>query len=531
MDQKKFFSCIVLLILVVQVFARDTSFTSKLPLIFINTNGREIPDEPKILVDMGIVWNGEGEENSTSDDFNHYFGKVGIEIRGSTSQSFPKKSYSFETRNQVGEDIDFPILGLPEEEDWILYAPYSDKSLIRNALTFSLAKPLGHYASRCRFVELFLNNEYQGIYVLMEKIKREDTRVDIEKLTPDETRGVDLTGGYIVKIDKTTGSGGKGWHSKYPNLNGSYNYYQYEVPAADEIMPEQKQYIQNYIDEFEEALFEENFTGRNSYIHYINMASFIDYILVNELAKDVDAYRLSTFFHKGRNEKLRAGPIWDYNLAYGNANYDDAWLTEGFRVENDFDYNPFWWEKFWADTVFVNYQKCRWEMLREEQWSDIRIFEVVDSLVAVMGDAIDRNFERWPVLGKPVWPNYFVGENHGEEIDWLKNWLADRLWWLDNNMPGNCIYEWPPHIEDIDVSVYPNPVISELKLDVASGSGTEIHFRLFNVNGSLVMEKNLSIAEGNQLISIQAGDLPKGIYFYVLSENYSPFQKGKLVKY
>jgi len=172
-----------------------------LPLVFINTNGREIPDELKILVDIGITWNGEGEDNYTSGEFNHYYGKVGIEIRGSSSQMFPKKSYGFETRNQVGEDIDFPILGLPEEGDWILYAPYSDKSLIRNVLTFSLAKPLGHYASMCRFVELFLNNEYQGIYVLMEKIKREDTRVDIATLNPDEPEGEDLTGGYIVKLE------------------------------------------------------------------------------------------------------------------------------------------------------------------------------------------------------------------------------------------------------------------------------------------------------------------------------------------
>ncbi len=522
---------IIFLFLVVQGYAQDQTFSSKLPLVFIETNNREIPDEPKILVDMEIIWNGDGEENHTSDEFNHYSGKIGIELRGSTSQSFPKKSYGFETRDQLGNDIDFPLLGLPEEEDWILYAPYSDKSLIRNVLTFSLAKPLGHYASRCRFVELFLNNEYQGIYVLMEKIKQEDIRVDIEKMTPDETNGVDLTGGYIVKIDKTTGSGGEGWHSKYQNLNGYFTYYQYEVPAFDEITPEQKQYIQNYIDLFEDALFEENYEGRDSYIHYINKASFIDYILINELTKNVDAYRLSTFLHKNRNEKLRAGPIWDYNLAYGNVNYNDAWLTEGFQIENQKGYNPFWWEKFWADSVFVNYQKCRWEMMREKHWSDERIFEVIDSLVASIGGAIDRNFERWPVLGKPVWPNYYIAESYTEEINWLKNWLEERLDWLDNNLPGNCIYEWPPFIEDIDVLVFPNPVNDEVKLKVASGSGTEIHFRLFNVNGSLVKEKIFSIAEGEQLFSIQAGSLPKGIYFYMLSENYTPFQKGKLVKY
>src|SRR5690606_36465301 len=125
---------------------------------------------------------------------------------GSTSQGSPKKSYGFETCNELGEDIDFPLLGLPAEEDWIFYGPYSDKSLIRNALTFTLPKSLQGYSSRVRFVELFLNKNYQGIYVLMEKIKREDIRVDIDKLEPHETSGEDLTGGYIIKIDKTTGS-------------------------------------------------------------------------------------------------------------------------------------------------------------------------------------------------------------------------------------------------------------------------------------------------------------------------------------
>jgi hypothetical protein len=151
--------------------------------------GRQIPDEPKILVNMGIIWNGEGNLNHTSDTLNHYNGKIAIEIRGSSSQMFPKKSYGFETRDEAGEDIDFPLLGLPEEEDWIFYGPYTDKSLIRNALTFTLAQTLGHYASRFVFVELFLNNQYQGIYMLMEKIKRDKVRVDIAKLNPDEVSG------------------------------------------------------------------------------------------------------------------------------------------------------------------------------------------------------------------------------------------------------------------------------------------------------------------------------------------------------
>lgn len=516
-------------------FAQDRHFSSALPLVFIDTNERQIPDEPKILANMGIVWKPSGEMNSTRDPFNHYDGFITIEIRGSSSQMFPKKSYGFETCDETGQDIDFPLLGLPEEEDWIFYGPYSDKSLIRNALIFSLAKPLGRYTSRVRFVELFLNNKYQGIYVLMEKIKRDKVRVDIAKLNPDETSGEDLTGGYIVKIDKTTGSGGGGWHSNYQNANGNSTFYQYEVPAEDEIVPEQKAYIQNYIKAFEDAVFTKKFDSPGSYAEFIDIPSFVDYILVSELTKNVDAYRLSTFLHKDKNGKLKAGPIWDFNLAFGNADYHNAWLEHGFQInqtmEGDGWGNPFWWKGLWADTAFVNLMKCRWNTLRETYWSDERIFDVADSLVNALGDAVNRNFERWPVLGQYVWPNHFVASTHQNEMNWMKKWIENRLWWLDANLPGNCGGVLPPGVEGFEVSVYPNPVYSDINLDVVSEHSFSIRFRLYNLNGTLIDERELSVTPGEQTLSIRADALPKGMYIYVLVKGYEPFQKGKLVKF
>ncbi|SHJ69560.1 Por secretion system C-terminal sorting domain-containing protein [Tangfeifania diversioriginum] len=535
MALKRILVFIIVLLAGGPILAQNQSFSSKLPLVFIDTNGRHIPDEPKILVDMGIIWNGEGEDNYTSGDFNHYYGKVGIEIRGSSSQMFPKKSYGFETRNQLGEDIDFPILGLPEEEDWILYAPYSDKSLIRNVLTFSLAKPLGHYTSRCRFVELFLNNEYQGIYVLMEKIKREDTRVDIATLNPDETEGEDLTGGYIVKIDKTTGSGGDGWYSKYKNANGNATFYQYEVPDDEEIVQAQKNYIQDYINGFEDAVYYKKYEGEGSYRDYINVNSFIDFILISELTKNIDSYRLSTFLYKDKGGKLNAGPIWDFNLAYGNADYLDGWNTYGFQIqakmEDDHWGNPFWWPALWGDRVFVNQMKCRWEELRKDAWTNQRIFEVADSLVQAMGSADDRNFNRWPVLGQYVWPNYYVGTSHQDEVNWLKNWLEDRLWWLDANLPGQCGEDVPEIVDEFAASVYPSPFNAELKLEVASDVNITLTLKLFNANGSLVESIPFSVVMGEQEFSMNTEHLPNGLYIYTLKKHNVVIQKGKLVKY
>ena len=158
------------------------SFTSSnLPIVVINTNGQDIPDDPKIEADMGIIYNGPGVRNNLTDPFNDYNGKIGIEIRGQSSQMFPMKSYGVELHNNDGNSIDASILGMPEESDWVLYAPYTDKILMRNVLAYTLSTQMGHWAARCHFVEMFRNGEDNGCYGLMEKIKLGRGRVDIAK--------------------------------------------------------------------------------------------------------------------------------------------------------------------------------------------------------------------------------------------------------------------------------------------------------------------------------------------------------------
>ena len=158
--------------------AQEVTLTSSnLPIIVIDTYEQVIPDEPKISAHMGIIFNGSGEINYITDSSSHYDGDIGIEIRGHSSQHyFPKKQYGLETRDSEGENINVSLLGMPEENDWILYAPYSDKSLMRNVLAYDIAKSLGSYAPRTQFCEVILNNDYVGIYVFMEKIKKDSNR-------------------------------------------------------------------------------------------------------------------------------------------------------------------------------------------------------------------------------------------------------------------------------------------------------------------------------------------------------------------
>jgi spore coat protein CotH len=412
----------------------------KLPKIVVDTNNGVIVDEPKIPATMII-----SEVGAIT-----YDGNIGIEFRGASSQTFPKKSYGLETWDANNQDINVSLLGLPEEEDWILYGPYSDKSLMRNILIYDLSRDINMYASRSIFVDLTINNENQGVYVFMEKLKRDKNRIDINKLNEDENLGEDLTGGYILKIDKTAGNNlGEG----YNELNSFESNYQppnstigqkinflYEYPDAEDITTEQKTYISSYIADFEDALAGNNFTDVNlGYATYIDVPSFIDFFLLNELSNNVDAYRLSTFMYKDKNGKLKMGPIWDFNLAFGNANYcgggdTDVWAYKfNERCPEDYWQIPFWWDRLMQDPAFVSQLKQRWTMLRTGAFSEASIFSKIEGYRTALtkAGAIEENFKIWEILGVYLWPNNFVGDTYNEETDYLKDWVTARLIWMD----------------------------------------------------------------------------------------------------
>ena len=267
--------------------------SSNLPVFIINTNGQIIPNEPKITADMKVIYRGSGIRNSVTDTIYHYNGKIGIELRGSSSQQFPKKQYSVETRDATGADMDFPLLGFPEESDWILYAPYTDKSMYRDVLVYNLAAKMGDYASRYKFCELVLNNEYMGVYVLFEKIKRDKNRVSISKCEIADTTGDALTGGYIYKLDKLDGADISGWYSDFLPFPNSHSkiFYQYHYPKQEDIRPEQKTYLQNKVHDFEATMNMSNFA--DSLIGYpsiIDVPSFVDFFVLNELSKNVSKF-------------------------------------------------------------------------------------------------------------------------------------------------------------------------------------------------------------------------------------------------
>jgi len=482
-------------------FFVPTAFTtSHLPIVIVNTNGQDIPNENKITAHMGIIDNGPGETNHLSDPYNHYDGFIGIELRGSSTLWFPKKQFAVETRDSLGENNNVSLFGMPEENDWIFNAPYTDKSLMRNVLIYKMARDAGRYASRSHYFELVINGDYRGVYVMLEKVKRDGNRVDIDKLNPDDISGDDLTGGYIIKIDKWDGENVGGWYSE-PQLE-DYNgiNYQYHYPKPDEIVPEQQQYIINHIDDFEQVMISENFSDPSSgYASIINWYSFVDYFIMQEITKNVDGYRLSSYLYKDKDSndgRLVAGPIWDFNLGFGNADYCDGGSTTGWAIDfnlvcpGDSYQIPFWWYLIWSDESFRWSVQQRWHDLRQTMLSNTVVNAVIDSLRDHIGVAADRNFERWPTLGEYVWPNYFIGETYEEEVEYLRDWIMTRMEWMDNELLatyGNTILV--PELFSLN-PVYPNPfnrsasiryllpIDTNIKLDIFNAKGVHI-YRLF----------------------------------------------------
>ena len=511
---------------------------STLPIVVIDTDGQEILNDPRIVVHMGIIDNDSGI-NNMDDSFNGYDGQISIEIRGSSSQMFPKKQYALETQDIDGENLNVSILGMPAENDWILYAPYSDKSLLRNFLAYELARNMGRYASRTRFCELVINGDYKGLYIFMEKIKRDNNRVDISKLDPDETTGDDLTGGYILKVDKWDGENNDGWWSASPLPEYDGTWYQYHYPEPDNIVDEQKDYINNYITDFELLIASEAYNDPNAgYYDQVNLESFIDVSLMSEISKNVDAYRLSAYMYKDKDSedgRLTMGPIWDYNLAFGNADYYEGWDPAGWQMDVELGGDgfkiPFWWYRIWNDETFRNAFNQRWQELRQTVFSEEYIMNMIDSTIAIIDEAQIRNFQRWPILDQYIWPNAYVGGSYENEIDYLTDWITARLDWMDEQAMSEDDDHRLIKYYSLDPA-YPNPFNPTTTIEFSIPRTEFVTVKVYNLVGHEITTLiNDELFTGNYSIKWDGSHQPSGLYFVQIeSGSFIQTRKMMLVK-
>ncbi|MDE0400012.1 MAG: CotH kinase family protein [Candidatus Poribacteria bacterium] len=416
-----------------QKLDRTKAFTSNLPIVIIDTSGGWIRDEPKIPAAMKIIYDESGGRNTLNSQHIDFEGKIGIELRGKTSLGFPKKQYGVEIQDEEGNDKDASLLQLPAESDWVLNGPYWDKTLMRNYLAYEFSNRIGRYASRTKFVEVFLNERgdatigdkhYVGVYLLIEKIKRGKDRVDIKSLKP-----ANITGGYILKIDKMDR------YETYFFTRSTRLFYVY--PKGYEMSAAQKAWIQNYMSEFEAALAGKDFKDpERGYAKYIDTDAFIDHFIINELFRNIDGFRNSTYMYKDRDSKLTMGPIWDFNLSMGNAGFNDGWKTDGWLIYTN--PVPFWWDRLLQDKNFTQKLAKRWEELRKDILATSKLLDAIDQTAEYLSEAQQRDYQRWASHGHNAFGSR-LPTNRGrlvyeQEIQQIKRWLQARLKWIDTHI-------------------------------------------------------------------------------------------------
>ena len=470
-------------------FEDGHAFESNIPIMVFESWGRDVHGQDVSMVPVSGLFFEPGEDGVANIlDEPSLAARAGMRIRGQTSQGFAKKSYALEfwtednsdrstIRANRAADREVELFGLPAESDWVLHGPYSDKTQLNNFLTFKWSNRIGLYAPKTRLIEAFVNrnggslsnSDYVGTYVLMEKIKRDNNRLDIAELTPSDKSEPEITGGYIWKKDKP-GAGDR------PFRTSRGQELRMVEPGDSDITATQKSWLNDHINDFERALYGSNFTDPDvGYAAFIDVDSWIDTWLLVETTKNIDGFRLSTYYHKDRGGKIEQGPAWDYNLSLGNANYLRGAFPDGWYGDS-IDSNAYpYWDRLFEDPNFAQKVADRWQELRQGPWSTERMLADIDEAVNVLSNGnsrlanprasepsnpISRNYDRWNVLGTYLWPNCFFGQgscpsspvgrpnDYGDYINIMRDFVEKRTAWIDTQFPAGPMFSPEPGMVD-----------------------------------------------------------------------------------
>lgn len=406
-----------------------------MPVVFINVGGKQIVPDVKTPGRIKIVDDGRPVLDSP----------MGIEVRGAFSLSFEKKNYGFELRDEAMNESPRPVLGMPAESDWVLYGCFSDKSYLRNALTYAIGRELGRYNPRARFVEVFIDDRYWGVYLLVEKVKRDKNRVALPEVAPDPGQG-DITGGYIFRKEREgKAPAARNWTSKAGTI------YTYHYPRHDRITPAQKNYLVELMDRFEAVWQgpEWNHPTRG-YRAWIDLGSWVDYSIICELSFNPDCYRKSVYLQKepqGRGGLLRHHPLWDFDLGYASTGITQTtdfllvWGATNYASQPLNVRQISYWTKLWSDPAFQTDFKCRYQQLRKGPLSNANMRGKIDAWVTLLAEVEKRDHTRWPVLNVQVDCCSRRFATYAQAVDQLRTWIDARLRWLDPavaKFPGTC---------------------------------------------------------------------------------------------
>jgi spore coat protein CotH len=380
-----------------------TKFTG-LPIIYLQTDSF-LPIDSKDDYILGDTWIDGGRG---FDDFEE--SPMKIRGRGNSTWQFPKKPF------QMKLDDKGEFLGMPNDKKWLFLAEYADKTMLRNKIAFEMGYISNlDWTPQARFAEVFINGEYNGTYNVTQKVEESDNRVALGDT------------GYLLELDQL----------ERLDFDDVY----FESTATDKFIvnikepsleydSEEYSYIVNLIGDFESALFGANFTSEsNGYRQYIDIDSFVDWFLISEITKNVDSMFFSSIYlNVIPDERIKMGPLWDFDLAFGNVDYADSRYPEGWWVK----YNP-WYERLFQDPYFVAKIKERFEYFNNNQ--DL-IINKIDSYSEQLKWAQEENDDKWQTMGVFVWPNPVVFDTYQEEVDSMKSWYSARMSWLESAIDG-----------------------------------------------------------------------------------------------
>lgn len=456
--------------------------TYDLPIVFIDTKGKCLDNSvnDKMPATMSVL---DAATNNVADSAKGTHYDIGIKVRGQSSAKFPKPGYSVEVRDNQGEGIDVSMLGLPPADDWVFHGPYVDKSMMRNALAHWLFRQAGHYSPRTKHFDLYINGVYRGVYVLIEKIKRGKYRVNVSKLKETDISGDDVTGGYIWAFDKTgTNTGGMGnedinkeGFKTADGLNVIMHY-----PKKENLQQQQQAYLKKYLEDLEN-LFKNGKNG-SGYENYVDMTSALDYVLHEEVTNNSDSYWCSFFLHKPKDSKggkVTLGPAWDFNLAMSNGSQPEnggnnnggnngfnwnMWGgggmggggmgssgTTGWQIESSMKTGmsglkiPNWLTGMWKDSHYQSELKKRWAELRSGVWHTKTMDVYLDSMKTYLTKAADRNFKRWPNLGK----SSGQGDSDPQPMKYCNQSGSQQGWGMNMPMGGYNADTWDGEFEHL----------------------------------------------------------------------------------
>jgi len=379
-----------------EVYDVDATYYTGLPIIYVNTNGVAIDSKEDYREGFASIYGGRDFENLSDTEMK-------IRGRGNSTWYFhPKKAFQLKFSDKT------EMLGMPKDKKWIFLAEHSDKTLMRNKIAFELGYISKlDWTPQSYFAEVFVNNEYNGTYNVSQKVEESDHRVvlgdtgylleidQLDRMKPDDV--FFYTSEFLINI-------------KEPEL--AYD--------SDEF-----NYAKNLINEFETVLKGSQFKDPiNGYIKYIDLDSFIDWYLISEITKNVDSKDWSSIFMNViPGEKIKMGPLWDFDLAFGNVDYADSQFPEGFWVKEHK-----WYARLFEDPAFVSKVKNRFLYFKRNQ---NLILDKMDFYANYLKLAQKENDDKWDIIGNYAWPNPVVYDTYEEEVEHLKNWYIKRMNWLD----------------------------------------------------------------------------------------------------